>query len=86
MTWAEVCDDKFLNSIDWRIEIDRYGNIVMILPPRSRDAEYQGEILRLLLQELKDGLALPECPVETSEGVKATDVAWGIARAPGIAS
>jgi Uma2 family endonuclease len=76
MTWAEVCEDKFLNSIDWRIETDRFGNIVMSPPPRSRHAEYQGEILRLLLRELKDRFALPECPIETSEGVKATDVAW----------
>jgi Uma2 family endonuclease len=45
-------------------------------PPRSRHAEYQGEILRLLLQKLKGGLALPECPIETSEGVKAADIAW----------
>jgi Uma2 family endonuclease len=76
MTWAEILEDKLLNRIDWKIESDRFGNVVMSPPPRSRHAEYQGEILRLLLRELKDGLALPECPIETSEGVKAADIAW----------
>jgi Uma2 family endonuclease len=76
MTWAEILEDKFLNSIDWRIESDRFGNVVMSPPPRSRHAEYQGEILRILLRELSNGFALPECPIETSEGVKAADVAW----------
>ena len=76
MTWSEVCDNEFLNSLDWRIETDRFGNIVMSPPPRSRHGEYQGEILKLLFQKLKGGIALPECPIETSEGVKAADVAW----------
>ena len=76
MTWSEVCENEFLNSLDWRIETDRFGNIVMSPPPRSRHGEYQGEIVKLLFQKLKGGIALPECPIETSEGVKAADVAW----------
>jgi len=76
MTWTEVCENEFLNSLDWRIETDRFGNIVMSPPPRSRHGEYQGEILKLLFQKLKGGIALPECPIETAEGVKAADVAW----------
>ena len=76
MTWSEVCENEFLNSLDWRIETDRFGNIVMSPPPRSRHGEYQGEILKLLFQKLQGGIALPECPIETAEGVKAADVAW----------
>jgi Uma2 family endonuclease len=76
MTWAEVCEDKFLNSLEWRVETDRHGNIVMSPPARSRHAEYQGEILGLLNARLKGGKAYPEVPLETSEGVKAVDVAW----------
>ena len=45
-------------------------------PPRSRHAEYQGEILKQLLRLIHDGRAIPECPVETDEGVKAIDVVW----------
>ncbi len=76
MTWAEVCEDKLLNSLPYRIETDRWGNIVMSPPPRSRHAEYQGRIVSLMAAHLSGGLAIPECPLETSEGTKAIDVAW----------
>lgn len=76
MTWAEICADKRLQDLPFRIESDRWGNIVMSPPPRSRHSEYQGEITRLLWTLLTGGLALTECPIETSEGVKAADAAW----------
>jgi Uma2 family endonuclease len=76
MTWTEVCADQFLNSLPWRIETDRWGNIVMSPPPRSRHAEYQTEIACLLRQFIPGGLSIAECPLETTEGVKAMDVAW----------
>ena len=45
-------------------------------PPRREHAELQGEIARLLGLLMQGGRAVPECPLETSEGVKAVDVAW----------
>jgi Uma2 family endonuclease len=45
-------------------------------PLRSRHAEYQTEIAVLLRQHLTGGRSIAECPIQTSEGVKATDVAW----------
>ena len=76
MNWAEICEDKLLASLPYRIESDRWGNIVMSPPPRSRHAEYQAEIAGLLRQMLKGGRSLTECPIQTSEGVKAADAAW----------
>ena len=76
MTWEEICEDKQLANLPFRIESDRWGNIVMSPPPRSRHAEYQGEIVALLRQTMKHGRSMPECPIQTSEGVKAVDVAW----------
>src|SRR6478672_7217234 len=76
MTWAEICNDKALSALPYRIESDRWGNIVMSPPPRSRDAEYQGEIAVLLRQMMAGGRSIPECPILTAEGVKAPDVAW----------
>lgn len=76
MTWAEICEDKFLNSLEWRIESDRWGNVVMSPPPRSRHGEYQFEIGTLLREKLKSGRVLTECPLQTSDGVKAIDVVW----------
>src|SRR5256885_10525532 len=76
MTWAEICADEMLATLPYRIESDRWGNIVMSPPPRSRHAEYQGKIVVLLQQTMSGGLVMPECPIQTEEGVKATDVAW----------
>ena len=76
MTWAEICEDKFLATLPYRIESDRWGNIVMSPPPRSHHAEYQGEITVLLRQLISGGRSMTECPIQTTEGVKAVDVAW----------
>lgn len=76
MTWAEVCEDPRLNRLPYRIETDRWGNIVMSPPPRSRYAEYQTEIAYLLRTLLRNGRSITECPLETREGVKAMDAAW----------
>jgi Uma2 family endonuclease len=76
MTWAEICEDKFLASLPYRIETDRWGHLVMSPPPRSRHGEYQAEITVLLHEQMRGGRSLTECPIQTSEGVKAADVAW----------
>jgi Uma2 family endonuclease len=76
MTWAEVCEDPRLKDLPYRIETDRWGNIVMSPPPRSRHAEYQGRIVILLNELMDDGFTMPECPLDTSDGTKAIDVAW----------
>ena|SRR6185369_1257667 len=76
MNWAEICEDKLLAKLPYRIETDRWGNIVMSPPPRSRHAEYQAEISGLLRQLMTGGRSATECPIQTSEGVKAADVIW----------
>ena len=76
MTWEEICHDKRLRDLPYRIESDRWGNIVMSPPPRSRHAEFQTEIALLLHQKLKGGRSITECPIQTDEGVKAPDVVW----------
>jgi Uma2 family endonuclease len=76
MTWEEICEDKTLAALPYRIESDRWGNIVMSPPPRSRHAEYQTEIAVLLRQIMPHGLSVAECPIQTEEGVKAADVSW----------
>ena len=75
MTWETICDDPALQNLPYKIETNRLGQIVMS-PARSRRSEYQGEITYLLRQMLPHGLVLPECPVQTSDGVRVPDVAW----------
>ncbi|MBE7502535.1 MAG: Uma2 family endonuclease [Verrucomicrobiales bacterium] len=76
MTWAEICEDPALAALPNRIETDRWGRVVMSPPPRSRHGDYQSEVSGLLRELMSRGRATTECPIQTSEGVKAADVAW----------
>lgn len=76
MTWAEICADPVLAALPNRIETDRWGRIVMSPPARSRHGDYQSEISGLLRELMAGGRATTECPIQTSEGIKAADVAW----------
>ena len=75
MTWEEVCNDRSLQDLPYKIELNQWGQIVMS-PTRNRHSEYQGEIEYLLRTLKKGGIAFPECGVQTSENVKVPDVAW----------
>ena len=75
MTWEEVCNDRSLQDLPYKIELNKWGNIEMS-PARNRHSEYQGEIEFLLRTLKKGGIAFPGCGVQTSENVKVPDVAW----------
>ncbi len=74
--WREVLADVLLAKLPHRIETDRHGHIVMSPPPAFSHSQRQGKVVALLSRLLPAGQALPECPVSTSDGVKAIDVAW----------
>lgn len=76
--WRELEQDSFLASLDHRIETDRFGKIVMMPPPGFQHSQRQSKAVHLLheLMADRDGQALTECPVSTSNGVKGIDVVW----------
>jgi Uma2 family endonuclease len=74
--WAEILADPRLATLPDRIETDRHGRIIMTPPPGFLHSDRQGRIIGLLNELLRDGNALPECPLSTADGVKAIDVAW----------
>ena len=75
MKWAELCDDRSLEGIPYRVELTRDGQLVMS-PHRSYHSIYQSRIIRRLNQLLPEGEAMPECPIETKLGTVVADVAW----------
>ena len=75
LTWQQVCADKTLANLPFKIELDKTGKLIMG-PAHEKHSRLQGRILRLLARLLPDGDALPACAVETSEGTKVPDVAW----------
>ena len=74
--WKELLDDPELVRLPHRIETDRYGHIIMTPPPAPFHGQKQNRIGSLLESLLPNGIVITECPVSTSDGVKAIDVAW----------
>lgn len=74
--WRELLEDRDLARLPHRIETDRHGHILMSPPPAPSHGVKQASIATLLDTLLPEGLVITECPVSTSDGVKAIDVAW----------
>jgi Uma2 family endonuclease len=75
--WEEICADETLAAFEFRIETDEFGQTIMSPPPTPEHGEEQSEISHLIRIHAKfPGRTITECPVSTSGGVKAADVAW----------
>jgi len=75
MTWNEVCADTSLADLPYRIELNRFGQIVMS-PIRKSHSRFAGRISGKLTVLLPHGEPSVEPPVETTDGIKCPDVAW----------
>jgi hypothetical protein len=74
--WAELLADRELARLPHQIETDRHGHILMSPPPAPKHGNFQSEVAHLLRSFLSVGRVITECPLSTSDGVKALDVAW----------
>lgn len=74
--WRKLVADPALAALDFRIETDRHGQMIMSPPPAPSHGSKQIEIGYLLRTLMPRGKVVSECPVSTSAGVKAADVAW----------
>jgi Uma2 family endonuclease len=75
MKWEEVCANQQLQDLPFKIELNKWGQIIMS-PVKIKHSFYQGRIQRLLESFLKRGEVMPECAINTTEGVKVADVVW----------
>ncbi len=75
MEWQEVCEHKQLQDLPFKIELNKWGQIVMS-PVKIKHSFYQGRIQRLLASLLNSGEVMPECAIDTLDGVKVADVVW----------
>ena len=75
MKWEEVCENKQLQDLPFKIELNKWGQVVMS-PVKVKHSFYQGRIQRLLESLLSNGEVMPECAIDTSDGVKVADVVW----------
>ena len=74
--WEKLVADPELARLDFRIETDRHGQMIMSPLPAPSHGSYQSRIIRLLGNLTSSGEVISECPISTRAGVKAADVAW----------
>jgi len=75
MTWLEVCQDKSLRDLPYKVELNRWGKIEMS-PHRRQHSVMQGRINSQFTKLMPRGEIAVECAVDTSDGVRVPDVAW----------
>ena len=67
MNWSQVCDDKLLQDLPYKIELNEWGNIVMS-PASNRRGNIQTKIAFSMMSWMAHGTVLTECSVSTSNG------------------
>ena len=75
MEWAEVINNPLLQNLPFKIELNRFGKILMT-PASNQHGRIQGRMAANLVNGLPDGEVITECSIQTSKGVKVADVAW----------
>ena len=75
MEWAEVIENPFLQDLPFKIEMDKWGKILMS-PAGNNHGLLQYKIGKKLDQGKHSGEIIIECSIKTPEGVKVADVAW----------
>lgn len=75
MQWQDICDDKLLQDLPYKIELNQWGQIVMS-PTKIKHGFFQNKIGSLLDQLTTGGEATIECAIQTADNVKVADVAW----------
>lgn len=75
MEWAGVISNPFLKDLPFKIELNKWGKILMS-PASNNHGRLQYEIGRRIDRQKGSGKIIMECSIQTSDGVKVADVAW----------
>ncbi len=75
ISWQEVCENPTLKDLPYKIETNRFDQIVMS-PAFSWHGGYQFEIGNQLKSLMAGGRVITECAIETTDGTKVPDVIW----------
>lgn len=75
MEWAEVIENPLLKDLPFKIELNKWGKILMS-PASNNHGRWQFKVGKMLDQQKGSGEVITECSINTPEGVKVADVAW----------
>ena len=75
MEWAEVINNPLLQNLPFKIELNKWGKILMS-PASNNHGRWQFKIGKILDKNKGSGEVITECSIKTPEGVKVADVAW----------
>jgi Uma2 family endonuclease len=75
MDWASVIDNPYLKDLPFKIELNKWGKILMS-PASNHHGILQSEAVFYLRSKLPNGRVIVECSINTQDGVKVADVAW----------
>ena len=75
MTCEEIINDPTLQNLPFKIETNRFGQILMS-PATNKHGIIQSDVGFEIRRRLKGGVVINECSIDTSDGVKVADVAW----------
>ena len=75
LRWAEICDDPDFANLPGKIESNALGQ-VLLMPLASGNHSFRTRAIQRALEDSIGGIALPECPISTIDGVRAADVGW----------
>ena len=78
MDWASVIENPLLKNLPFKIELNRFGQLLMS-PASNRHGRTQSRVVVALSHHRHRGEVIAECSVQTSDGVKVADVAWASA-------
>ncbi len=74
MQWSDVINDPLLQNLPFKIELNKFGNILMT-PASNQHGCIQAQISVNLSNNLPQGEVIAECSIQTPDGVKVADVA-----------
>ena len=75
MEWAEVIDNPFLKDLPFKIELNKWGQLLMS-PASNNHGSLQFKVGDVINRAKRNGEIIIECSIQTPEGTKVADVAW----------
>ena len=69
MTWDEVINSPYLQDLPFKIELNKFGQILMS-PASNKHGIIQSQIGYEIYKYKKSGTVITECSIQTSDGVK----------------